>query len=200
MSYINEYVRNIAFYLIFMSLAGVILPEGKYKKYINVILGLVLIVILLSPFYRFLNTGNFDVDDLLDSLNISTAFTSDISNYEDMRNRVIKGEFLVSLRSHTENILRDSEYEYALNDISADFDINTGEIRSIHLKVQKRASPPDETEQTRRPFIRIEPIRISNSFGTPIEESQEITNMRRMISHFYGVPIENILIDVQEMK
>ena len=197
MSYINEYVRNIAFYLIFMSLSGIILPEGKYKKYINVILGLVLIIILMSPFYRFLSTGNFDVDELIDSLNISTAFASNIENYEDIRNRAIKGEFLASLRTHAENIIRDSDYD--LNDISADFDLNTGEIRSIHLKVQKRESP-QETERVRRPFIRVEPIRIDSPFSPLAAEPQEITDMKRMISHFYGVPAENIIIDIQEMR
>ena len=197
MSYINEYVRNIAFYLIFMSLSGIILPEGKYKKYINVILGLVLIVILLSPFYRFLSTGNFDVDELIDALNISTAFASDIENYEEIRNRAIKGEFLSSLRTHAENIIRDSDYD--LNDISADFDMDTGEIRSIHLKVQKR-EPPQETERVRRPFIRVEPIRIDNTFAAPATESPEIADMKKMISHFYGVPVRNIIIDVQEMR
>ncbi|MCL2873878.1 MAG: stage III sporulation protein AF [Defluviitaleaceae bacterium] len=199
MSYINDYVRNIAFFLIFASFAGIILPEGKYKKYINVVLGLVLIVILLSPFYRFLSTGNFDVDELIDSLNISSAFASDVSQYEEMRNRAITSEFLTSLRAYTENLLLESNF--VLTDLSADFDINTGTIMSMHLTVKERESPPGEpnSDQNRRPFIRIEPIRINN-FAARNVESQEITDMKIMISNFYGVDVDNIYIEVQEMR
>jgi len=181
-----------------MSFTAIILPEGKYKKYINVVLGLTLIVVMLSPFYRFLNTQHFDLDDLIDSLGItqtvSANHNSSIPHHEQMREQAIKNEFIASLRLNTEQLIKSSGFE--LIDIAANFDIQTGEIHSLHLEV----SSLDTSEAASRQqfsIIRIEPIRIGSDFIADEEHHKEISELKNMLADrfsFYNLDAASIHI------
>lgn len=45
----EDYLRNLAMYLIFDAFIGIILPSDKYKKYISLVSGFILILIMLTP-------------------------------------------------------------------------------------------------------------------------------------------------------
>lgn len=49
MQIFSEYIRNLAVFLLFMSFVGVIAPSEKYKSYINLVAGFVLMFIMVSP-------------------------------------------------------------------------------------------------------------------------------------------------------
>ncbi len=57
MESIREYARQISLYLIFDSVVGIILPTGKYKKYISLVSGLILILIMVKPINNILMRG-----------------------------------------------------------------------------------------------------------------------------------------------
>jgi stage III sporulation protein AF len=50
---ILEYTKNISIYLIFDAFIGIITPSNKYKKYISLISGLILILMMLAPINKF---------------------------------------------------------------------------------------------------------------------------------------------------
>lgn len=49
MTWLSTYVRNLAVFILFMTFAGMIVPSGKYKGYVNLISGFVLMFLLVSP-------------------------------------------------------------------------------------------------------------------------------------------------------
>lgn len=57
MESIREYARQISLYLIFDSVVGIILPTSKYKKYISLVSGLILILIMVKPINNILMGG-----------------------------------------------------------------------------------------------------------------------------------------------
>lgn len=57
MESIREYARQISLYLIFDSVVGIILPTSKYKKYISLVSGLILILIMVKPINNILMRG-----------------------------------------------------------------------------------------------------------------------------------------------
>ncbi len=44
-----DYLRNITYYLLFSTLAGMAAPSGKYKKYVTLITGMVLLLLMIQP-------------------------------------------------------------------------------------------------------------------------------------------------------
>lgn len=57
---IYEWIRNITYYLIFMTVVTNLLPDKKYEKYFRLFAGMVLILLVLKPF-----TGGLRLDDKL---------------------------------------------------------------------------------------------------------------------------------------
>lgn len=55
MSGIYEWVRNISYYLIFMTVVSNLLPDKKYEKYLKLFAGMVLILLVLKPLTGGLN-------------------------------------------------------------------------------------------------------------------------------------------------
>lgn len=55
-----EWIRNITYYLIFMTVVENLLPNRKYEKYFRLFAGMVLILLVLKPF-----TGGLRLDDKL---------------------------------------------------------------------------------------------------------------------------------------
>ena len=56
-----EYVRNIGYFLILMSLVSNVMPDNSYKKYCRMFCGLILMILVINPFYNFMNMeGDFD--------------------------------------------------------------------------------------------------------------------------------------------
>lgn len=61
MGMLLEYVRNIGYFLILMSLVSNVMPDNSYKKYCRMFCGLILMVLVINPFYDFMNMeGDFD--------------------------------------------------------------------------------------------------------------------------------------------
>jgi hypothetical protein len=50
---IFDYMRNLTAYLIIDIFLGIIVPQSKYKKYISLISGLILVLILIAPINKF---------------------------------------------------------------------------------------------------------------------------------------------------
>ncbi|QRV20084.1 stage III sporulation protein AF [Lacrimispora saccharolytica] len=55
-----NWIRNITYYLIFITVVGNLLPDKKYEKYIKLFAGMVLILLVLKPV-----TGGLRLDDTL---------------------------------------------------------------------------------------------------------------------------------------
>lgn len=50
MDFLREWVKNIVCYLCFAQIVEQLLPQGNYRKYVRFFCGLLLIVIVISPF------------------------------------------------------------------------------------------------------------------------------------------------------
>lgn len=52
MEIFREWIRNIVVFLLLMTMAGQLIPDEKYKKYIRLTMGMLLILVILLPLTR----------------------------------------------------------------------------------------------------------------------------------------------------
>ena len=50
------YIKTITALTIFSALAGILLPEGKYRRYAELVLGIMVLEAVLHPFLRLFGT------------------------------------------------------------------------------------------------------------------------------------------------
>lgn len=86
------YIKNIGFFLILMSVVCNVLPDNGYKKYCRLFCGLVLVVLVINPFYEFLNYDG-DIKDIF----ISNTYKSqliELQNQLELQQDAIDNELM----------------------------------------------------------------------------------------------------------
>ena len=84
MNMLLEYVRNIGYFLILMSLVSNVMPDNSYKKYFSMFCGLILMVLVLNPFCDFMNMEG-DLSDVFANANYK-------SQVADLENQLINND------------------------------------------------------------------------------------------------------------
>lgn len=95
MNMLLEYVRNIGYFLILMSLVGNVMPDNSYKKYCKMFCGLILMVLVISPFYDFINMEG-DLSDAFVDVNYKSQVAeleNQLMNNDSNMNERIIGEY-----------------------------------------------------------------------------------------------------------
>ena len=190
---LGSYIRNIAVFLIFMSFAGIIVPSGKYKEYIDLFFGIVLVFILVSPLTAVFS-GRIDVGLLLSSAEISldrAAIPKEAAFYEDTQKKIIlqayRENLLVQLKMVVES---DRKYEF----LDGGFDIveddeRFGELTSVYCEI---------TAAEKNPLIKIDPVDIYVKEGSLVAPAEpEELALKKTLSGFYNLTGDNIHITVQ---
>jgi len=182
MSAFFDYLRNITYYLLFASLVGLIAPTGKYRKYINWVMGLVLLVLMLQPIMSIVG-GQIPVTQWFEGM--FAYEQTDNGSYEHWREAHLSAAFEEQLHAQVERLLL-SENIY-LHNASFSYSDDFSRITFIRLIVSR------QEENQRVPFIRIEPVQINRNESL---EDPLIEKVKNMIAVFYNLNQTHIHVEI----
>ena len=176
-----DYLRNITYYLVFMAAVGVIVPSGNYKKYIALVMGILLIGIFLDPISMIISREQIAMTEVFGNIvPIPMAGQSDHSDH-------LRAAFHAQLTAQADALLARSGFLL----VSADWE--TSEDFTYIQRVSLTAQAV-EAEPTPVPFIRVEPVRIAPY--QPSEETEEARAVKILISDFYDMSMDNIHVEI----
>lgn len=186
------YIRNITYYLMFAALVGMIVPGDKYKKFVSLVMGFILLAMMLAPLddvLRFAGGGS--------TPNFAASFARftnpvEMPDYQARHDAYIMEAFQRQLDSQLQGHLQSAGFTVYAGQV--DFCLDTGQVRGVSATVSK--APP------RQSFIRIQPIEISRSMGETSPEgephsAQIEADAKKLISQFYNLANEHIYIIVR---
>lgn len=88
---INQYVKNLCYYVILTTVVFNIFPDEKYVKYVKMFSGFILILIIIMPFTKIFD-GNLDFNDIVNEFAVDVGgdnLQNDIEEYESIiENRI----------------------------------------------------------------------------------------------------------------
>ena len=189
-----EFLRNITYYLVFMTVVGVIAPSGSYKKYIALVMGVILIGIILNPVTMLIGGDELPVTEIFGNIIPTSPHGADFDWQQDYLREV----FHSRLTAQTSLLLSGNNFELVVAEweTAADFTY----VRGLSLKVRAVAA---DTGPERVPFIRIEPVRIApyqpfhpEETAEDPEEAEKIRAIKKLISDFYDIPTDNIHVEI----
>jgi hypothetical protein len=95
----EEYIKNISYSLIIISLFKSLIPENTYKKTVSVIIGLMLFTIVLKPFEIIFSNNNY-MDRLFEKMeeNVEWKFENDSCRTDDINNKISEFEEMINER------------------------------------------------------------------------------------------------------
>jgi len=196
----RDYVQNIATLLIFTSFLGIILPRGKYKGYVRLIAGLVVILAVVGPVMSFFSGRALD-DFFVEAerqlgLDIAAQAMRSGMHFEDSMLRAVLDEHRAGLEAGMRTKI--SSLGYELEDARIyinETDESFGMIDELVLVLSKR----NETADTS--IIRVDRVRIDRiGIGTNApgnqgsDECDEINAIKNLLADFYNLSVTNIHI------
>ena len=179
-----EYLRNITYYLVFMAAVGVIAPSGNYKKYIMLLMGIILIGAVIDPLSAIIAR---------EPIPLTTVFGGITSDADLEFHDHLRDSFHSQLTAQTSALLERNGFHLMTSEWETSEDLVY--IRRVFITAQVK-----EAEQERVPFIRIEPVRIApyQSIEQPEDEPQEAQKVKKLISDFYDMDMSNIHVIIQK--
>lgn len=215
-----EWIRNITFYLIFMTVVGNLLPNKKYEKYFRLFSGMVLILLVLKPF-----TSGLRLEDKLAYYFESISFqkeaselTAELSEMEGKRllNMVRQYEEaveadLISMAEGAGFQCRKAEAVIEAEETSEAF----GRVISVYLLVSSEENDSDmeggssganrASPDPVREIEEVNPVKIELdtfvSSGQTVDRRQEdnskLGGLRRKISEYYDLEEQDIEIQLE---
>ncbi|MFC4324025.1 stage III sporulation protein AF [Litchfieldia salsa] len=176
MNFLTEWITNIILFILLATIIDMLLPNSSMQKYVKMVTGLILIVIILTPLFSILSK---DFEKVLSSISVTPV--SDEKNMENLiemkkieiqaSNRAyILEQMAVQMKSQVEEELMD-KYELGVERVDIALKEEVGEepthndIASIKVVLSENVSDSNEI-----PVIK--PVVIDTSKQPKIEDQQ----------------------------
>ena len=206
-----EWIRNIAYYLIFITVASNLLPNKKYEKYIRFFAGMVLILLVLKPV-----TGGLRLENTMayyfESISIKKEageLKGEISKMEDKRLKSLISGYEEAVETDLAAMAETAGFGW--KDIRAEIDQDQESSTFCHvLKVSMVLTVKEEQEETVGvvPVEKIETVEevkitekeTKRSEERRQEENLQLSGLRRRIGEYYDLEEQDIEIQVEDGK
>ncbi len=142
MDAIYEWVRNIVYYLIFMTIITNLLPEGKYEKYLRLFAGCILILLVIKPL-----TGSLRLEEKINAVFRSVSFENEagelkgeLDGMEQKRLEHLIGRYEASAEEELIRMAGEEGIEAVAASVAIEGDSTKpdfGKVKKIALKLKK---------------------------------------------------------------
>ncbi|RKD27879.1 stage III sporulation protein AF [Caminicella sporogenes DSM 14501] len=137
MGFIYKWIRNIVSVMIFVSFIEILMPEGKMKKYLNLILGFLVMIVIINPIINLLNSKDvlekeyFKISALLSEEECKMT----VKNIESLQREQLINIYKSKLK---DDIKTRIERKYSVKVLNVDMDLEEdrekfGKIRKLYI-------------------------------------------------------------------
>ncbi len=171
---LSNFCISIICTIMMIVLLEMIIPEGKNKKYITFICGIVVTLVLLEPIIDLLD---IDIDEVL----ANSEYEYEEYNYdENLYDETLKKSYEEILINDITSRLKENGYN--ASNIKVEYDEDTFEPQKIYLDIEAEGGV-------------VQPIKIEISKNESSNLSEYTKNkIKNIISENYGIKRENIFI------
>lgn len=207
MEEIYEWVKNIVIYLILNTIVMNLLGNSNYKKYVSIVSGMILLLIVISPFMKLLK-----LDEIMDYYLNANIYRTDVSDFknklmlmEEKQKEEVFNDMKKRVRDHVSGLLAEEGLYLYDFDIAISEDEESGSFGEIEAMYITAGHTDKDTEDIPVQKINIGRIVISgldkenDSFGKDRQDlpSPEEILIKNKLSDFYNMEQDNINISIQ---
>ena len=208
----SAYIKTVMFFIIFSALVGIILPSGKYKNYISVVLGFILIFVAAKPLSSLFNVNDIvssvtrQIDEALTANGSTDDSSAGFADAQTLRDDMIAQSVNVQLETQLAPMVAPYGYGVARAEGGVGYDNLSLSSVSVWLTEEPAQSgggtaQPDGVSPIEQ--IMVAPIVIGtaapNAAASPADDTQPIlAQIKKQIADFYNIPVENIYLSIQK--
>ncbi|MDF2907991.1 MAG: putative rane protein [Herbinix sp.] len=204
MDIIYNWIRNVVIYMILNAIIMNLLGDKSYKKYVSIVSGMILVLIIISPLMNYM-----DLEDTLDyylqanDFAVETSeFKNDLNRMEEAQSDVIFAEYEEKVRLQVQGMLQEEKLTLVAFDLTIDKNSKNptfGEI--LHMDISAELEQSEEEEEDHHlsvDEIEITSIRINEKEenDTAQPPSPMEINIKNKLADFYNIEQVNINISI----
>ncbi len=185
--FITSWAEQIIVALIIVIIFELIIPEGKNKKYIKLVMGLFILYSIISPISGN-KIKNININNILEESNVEMTSNNDISNLVVDSN--IEKMYEENVISSIEDTLKEKGYSAKNIKLKINYEEgdNYGIIESVEMQILTGKTSENKN-------IKIEEVNINNSNNEQSNiTDEELEEIKKLIGDTYSVKYENIII------
>ena len=207
MGIFREWIQNVVVFLLLMTMAGQLIPDEKYKKYIRLTMGLLLILVILLPVTRLMRLDTKVYQNFIkESFRISAADAKAGEEVVGVEGRFAEGyEQMIKeeIRLYFEAnamVVKSCELDMELDLESSDY----GKIYSMEIGIRPKdrelnggSQKEDDIEQ-----VYIEEIKIGEADGVTAGDSElfvpeeKTDQWKKDLSLQFGIDMEQLKLEI----
>lgn len=183
-NFIREWLKDIVVLFVIISLVELIIPKGNMKRYVDFIIGIVIVFTVISPFTKMFN---FDIN--LDKE--IEKFSNNIVTKEGVKtqNKQIEEIFKKSLAKDIEEIVSENT-NYKIKDIN----VVTKPDEQNLLLIQNISIILDTENKSNEKEIKVEKVRIGNEAIPVSSENDDFVELRELILKYVQIDEKKLII------
>ena len=207
MALFKNWIQNIAMIIIFSSFVELLVPRNNFKKYTQMIMGLMIIFSIIqpitsvirdpTPFHLIVSQHELNVDQI--GIQNQVAWLS--KEHEKQAIKVFQDKLQEQIKEQVKNetSVKDAEVTVVMNTNVEEQEF--GQIQEMHISITPQNSDimgKDKiVERVKVSKIDIDPKRTMKENTNSLEEVVVIKNIKNSLSSFYNLSPSNINISVQ---
>ena len=180
-NFISSWLKDILVLFIIISFLEILLPKGKIKKFVNFILGLLIIFVIISPFGS-LNQLRFDIDTQVEDF-INSRDNQTILNEQENR---IRRTFTSNLSEEVKKLVEsNSTFRVVDINISTKEEQNTILLDEVFITVGSSENEKGE--------IVIDKIQILDK-NQPLEDNG-YDDLKKLVANYLGIEKNTVFVN-----
>lgn len=187
--------------VIFISFLEIVLPNSNMKRFIDMIVGFLIIVVIITPFIKIISKDiDIEKNFLLNSNKLNTEIKNNYSEEKEevlaLQEKQIIESYKKGIERKIGNLIKEkTNYEVKNIDMEINKDLedkNYGEIKELNIVLREKVDKNSENEKSIK-IENIEEVWIKkNKENKSNEKFEESDKIKKIISKEYGLSEEKI--------
>ncbi|WMM26921.1 stage III sporulation protein AF [Tissierella sp. MB52-C2] len=197
-SFLSSWLKDIVILFILISIAELVMPKGNMKKYVNMVIGLLIIFTIVSPFAKLIKM-DFNLDKAVFNYSRSSNSQGESkNNFYAEQEKQIEKVYKEKLGREVTNLIEDNT-DYKVLDIEVEI-LNTeeryGEIDYLNILLGNE----EDGAKNKISIDNVVPVEINKN-----QEHEEISedsfeSLKELIGNSYSVDKDKINIRINEKR
>ncbi|PAB60961.1 stage III sporulation protein AF [Anaeromicrobium sediminis] len=197
--FFKDWIKNILVLVIFITAVDVILPNGSTKKYVNLVVGILVIIVIINPILLLVK-GDINIEGEI--IRTSTILDTNILALKKDNIKFDQEEQIIRVyKNKLEGHIKDrisKDYAVTVNEVDAEIikdtsSDNFGTIKNIKVGISFKENDKNDLNRIEKIYINV-----SNNKGENVKaeknKSKEIDKIKKEIALFYDLDDTNITI------
>ncbi|MEG0370033.1 MAG: stage III sporulation protein AF [Hungatella sp.] len=202
MRVLYQWVANITFYFIFITVVSNLLPNKKYEKYCRLFMGMVLILLVIQPL-----TASLRLEDRLayyfESItfqNESEDLKKELLGMETQRLQQMIAQYEEAVGGDLEHMASDFGFYPVRTEVTIESRSDHADFGTVTALFLLLTENPEDAKPQAPGFVHpVESVRIGQRRPTPAKEipGEGLNQLRRKVEGYYGLEAKDVEIQLE---